>query len=166
MLGLTLARPERPMDDEWRRVAVRPRGSALLGISFPPRQVEAFRLQSPATLDSLLEYPFELLRLGAYWDRIESTAGAFDTQELDWQLAAAERAGKKVILSIGPLKNFGYPEYYVPRHQLERPLREGALIRPEDHASLLTAAKRFITRVVPKYRGRTSVLAWHLNYKP
>src|SRR2546428_6465349 len=165
MLGLRLAKPERPMDDEWRAVEVRPRGSALLGISFRPRQVEAFGLEGPATLDSLLEYPFELLRLGAYWDRIESTAGAFDTHELDWQLGAAERAGKKVILSIGPLKNFGYPEYYVPKHQVERPLREDALVRPEDQPSLLAAAKRFISRVVTRYRGRDSVVAWQLEHE-
>jgi hypothetical protein len=127
--------------------------------------VEAFGLDGSATLDSLLEYPFELLRLGAYWDRIESTAGAFDTQELDWQLAAAERAGKKVILSIGPIKNFGYPEYYVPKHQLERPPREGALVRPEDQASLLSAARRFISRVVTKYRSRDSIVAWQLEHE-
>jgi len=28
--------------------------------------VEAFGLEGPATLDSLLAYPFELLRLGAF----------------------------------------------------------------------------------------------------
>jgi len=165
MLGLTLAKPERPLNDEWRRVEVRPRDSALLGISFRPRQVEAFGLEGPATLDSLLEYPFELLRLGAYWDRIESTAGEFDTHELDWQLAAAERAGKKVILSVGPIKNFGYPEYYVQKHQLERPLREGALVRPGDQPGLLSAAKRFINRVVTKYRSRDSVVAWQLEHE-
>ncbi len=165
MLGVTLAKPERPMDDDWRRVVVRPRDSALLGISFRPRQVEAFGLGGPATLDSLLAYPFELLRLGAYWDRIETSAGEFDTQELDWQLAAAERAGKMVILSLGPIKNFGYPEYYVPKHQLERPLREGSLVRPDGHTSLLSAAKRFICRVVTKYRSRESVVAWQLEHE-
>jgi hypothetical protein len=165
MLGVRLARPERPLGDDWRRVAVRPRHSALLGISFRPRQVEAFGLEGPATLDALLEYPFELLRLGAYWDRIETSAREFDTQELDWQLAAAERAGKMVIVSLGPIKNFGYPEFYVPKHQLERPLREGALVRPEGHASLLSAAKRFISRVVTKYRSRDSVVAWQLEHE-
>ena len=165
MLGLRLATSERPMNDEWRRVAVRPRDSVLLGISFRPRQVEAFGLGGPATLDALLEYPFELLRLGAYWDRIETTAHEFDTHELDWQLEAAERAGKKVILSLGPIKNFGYPEYYVPSHLVERPLREGALVRPEDHASLLSAARRFISRVVIKYRSRDSVVAWQLEHE-
>jgi hypothetical protein len=153
------------MQDDWRRVAVGPRDSALLGISFRPRQVEAFGLGGQATLDSLLEFPFELLRLGAYWDRIETSADEFDTQELDWQLAAAERAGKMVILALGPIKNFGYPEYYVPKHQLERSLREGALVRPEGQASLLSAAKRFISRVVTKYRSRDSVVAWQLEHE-
>ena len=165
MLGVRLAKPQRPMRDDWRRVAVRPRESALLGISFRPRQVEAFGLGGQATLDALLEYPFELLRLGAYWDRIETSAREFDTQELDWQLAAADRAGKMVILSVGPVKNFGYPEFYVPKHQLDRPLREGALVEPEGQASLLSAAKRFISHVVTKYRGRDSVVAWQLEHE-
>jgi len=153
------------MSDAWRRVAVRPRNSALLGISFRPRQVEAFGLDGPATLDVVLKYPFELLRLAAYWDRIESSDGELDTRELDWQLAAAERAGKRVILSIGPIKNFGYPEYYVPKHQLEGPLREGALVRPEGHSKLLSAARGFITAIVTKYQGRDSVVAWQLEHE-
>ena len=165
MLGVRLAKPQRPMHDDWRRVAVRPRESALLGISFRPRQVEAFGLRGQATLDALLEYPFELLRLGAYWDRIETSGREFDTQQLDWQLAAAERAGKMVILSVGPVKNFGYPEFYVPKHQLDRPLREGALVQPEGQASLLSAAKRFISHVVTKYRSRDSVVAWQLEHE-
>src|SRR5712692_1638537 len=117
------------MRDDWRRVAVRPRESALLGISFRPRQVEAFGLGGQATLDALLEYRFELLRLGAYWDRIETSAREFDTQELDW------------------------------------PLREGALVEPKGQASLLSAAKRFISHIVTKYRGRDSVVAWQLEHE-
>ena len=165
MLGTRLANPERQMHDDWRRVPVRPRDSALLGVSFRPRQVEAFGLDGPATLDSLLEYPFEMVRLAAYWDRIETSGSEFDTHDLDWQLAAAERAGKMVILSIGPIKNFGYPEYYVPKQQLDRPLREGALVRPEDHASLLSAARRFISHIVTKYRSRNAVVAWQLEHE-
>ena len=133
----------------------------MLGISFRPRQVEAFGLGGHTTLDALLEYPFELLRLGAYWDRIETSGREFDTQQLDWQLAAAERAGKMVILSVGPVKNFGYPEFYVPKHQLDRPLREGALVEPEVQASLLSAAKSFISTSSSRSRlcGRVAARA-------
>ena len=37
--------------------------------------------------------------------------GMVDTDEVDWQLEAAERAGKRVIMCLGPIKSFGYPEY-------------------------------------------------------
>ncbi|HYL07748.1 MAG TPA: hypothetical protein VEU76_04320 [Candidatus Udaeobacter sp.] len=146
-------------------MAVRPRHSTQLGISFRPRQAEAFGLELRTTLDELLAYPFELVRLAAYWDRIESSSGEFDTRELEWQVDAAERAGKKVILAIGPIKNFGYPEFYVPRHHLERPLREGSVVRPEAHAELLSAAKRFIAHIVAGYQRRAAVVAWQLEHE-
>jgi len=130
--------------------------------AFGPRQVEAFGLGGQTTLDALLEYPFELLRLGDYWDRIETSGREFDTQQLDWQLAAAERAGKMVILSVGPVKNFGYPEFYVPKHQLDRPLREGALLS-------LRFRRAFCLRPRASYphrhRGRDSVVAWQFEHE-
>jgi hypothetical protein len=165
MLGLKLARPEQPMRDEWRQVSVRPRQGTLLGISFRPRQVEAFGLDGHATLATLLAYPFEIIRLAAYWDRIATRADEFDTSELDWQFDAAENAGKRVILSVGAIKNFGYPEFYVPQHQLDGPLREGSLVTPQTHGALHSAARRFISRIVARYRGRTSLVAWQLEHE-
>jgi hypothetical protein len=137
----------------------------LLGISFRPRQVEAFGLEAEATLGALLAYPFDLIRLGAYWNRIEPRPGEFDTGELDRELEAAERTGKQVILSVGPIKNFGYPEFFVPDHRLARPLEEGSVVRPATHAALLAAATTFIRQVVERYRDRTSVVAWQLEHE-
>ena len=164
MFDVRIARPERPMTEDWRRVEVTPRHSALLGISFRPRQAEAFGLEANATLDALLKYRYQLVRLAAYWDRIESPA-EFDTHELDTQLGAAERAGKMVIISIGAIKNFGYPEFYVPKHVLDRPLREGSIVRPDTHAVLLSAVKRFISHIATRYRGHGSVVAWQLEHE-
>ena len=59
--------------------ALEPRGATLLGISFRPRQVEALGLDAPATLRTLLSYPFQLIRLGAYWNRMEPAPGVFLT---------------------------------------------------------------------------------------
>src|SRR6266851_7062017 len=81
-----LKEPERAVDATWTQLPIRPRGQTLLGISFRPRQVEAFGLDAKATLGDLLAYPFDLIRLGAYWNRIEARPGEFDTGELDRQL--------------------------------------------------------------------------------
>lgn len=118
-----------------------------------------------STLTGLLAYPFELVRLAAYWNRIESVADAFDTTELDRQVEAAERAGKQIILCVGAIKNFGYPEFFVPPHRLDPPIREGSVVRPATHASLCAGAAAFVTRIVTRYRDRASIVAWQLEHE-
>jgi hypothetical protein len=164
-LETRIKRASQPLAGAWKDMPVRPRGATLLGISFRTPQVEAFGLEGPATLQTLLAHRFQLIRLGAYWSRIEPRAGDFDTTELDWQIEAAERAGKQIILAVGAVKTFGYPEFFVPRHWLEQPLREGSLVRPTTHPGLLRGATQFITRVVSRYRNRDSIVAWQLEHE-
>ena len=160
-----MATPQQPVDNRWKSIPVAPRDDCRIGISFRPRQIEAFGLDGPSTLTTLLAFPFEIVRLGAYWNRIEGPDGAFDTSELDWQLAAVERARRQVLLSLGPVKNFGYPELFVPAHHLKVPLREGSVVLPETHPGLLEAATRFLTAIVGRYRDRTSIFAWQLEHE-
>lgn len=160
-----LARPTQPLTERWREIPVRPRGSALLGLSFRPRQIEALDLDFDTTLRALLEYPFQLIRLGAYWDRMEPAPDAFVTDELDRQVDAAEAAGKQIIICVGPIKTFGYPEFFVPAHHLPQPLREGQLVEPADNRALLDASTAFITKVVQRYRDRTAVIAWQVEHE-
>ena len=91
-----IARSRQPLTRAWKDVPLAPRGATLLGISFRPFQVEAFGLDRRATLERLLAYPFQLIRLGAYWSRIEPQGGEFDTSEFDWAIEAAERAGRRL----------------------------------------------------------------------
>jgi len=79
---------------------------------------DADRQQPTQGRDTLLTYPFHLIRLGAYWNRMEPEPGIFYPDELDWQIDAAERARKHIILCVGPLKTFHYPEFFVPAHYL------------------------------------------------
>jgi hypothetical protein len=146
-------------------MAVEPRGSTLLGISLRPPQLDAFGLDGPACLEELLTHPFQLIRLGAYWNRIEPEPGAFQPDELDWQVDAAEAAGKQIIICVGALKTFGYPEFFVPEHHLAKPLMEGALVEPAAHEELLGAAIAFSTRVVERYRERKMIVAWQVEHE-
>ncbi len=154
-----------PLTDAWQRLPVAPRGSTLLGISFRPLQAAAFGLDARATLQALLDYPFPLVRLGAYWNRIEPEPGALHIEELDGQIEAAERAGKQIILCVGPLKTFGYPEFFAPAHHLREPFPEGALVRPSAYPALLEAATAFLARLVERYKAHESILAWQLEHE-
>src|ERR1700693_3016314 len=96
---------------------------------------------------------------------MEPEPGTFSFDELDWQIAAAEQAGKHIILCVGPLKNFSYPEFFVPAHHLRRPFPEHTLIKPSAYPSLLTAATDFITRLVERYTDRKGIVAWQLEHE-
>jgi hypothetical protein len=154
-----------PLRDAWRQKPVARRGATRLGISFRPLQAQAFGLEVHAALGELLAYPFELIRLGAYWNQIEAAAGEFQTAELDWQIEAAEKAGKEIILCVGPIKTFGYPEFFAPAHHLRNPFPERTLIKPAAYRELLEAATAFITRIVEHYRGHQSIIAWQLEHE-
>jgi hypothetical protein len=144
---------------------VLPSGGAPLGISFRPLQAQALGLEPEAALRELLGYPFETIRLAAYWDRIEPAPGEFDPSWLDWQVDAAERAGKRIILCVGPVKAFGYPEFFVPAHRLPEPLPEGRLVTPETHRPLLEAGIEFLTRIIDRYADRGQVVAWQVEHE-
>ena len=144
---------------------VPPRGAVPLGISFRPLQAEALGLDPGAALTALLRHPFELIRIAAYWDRLEPGPGAFEFGEFDRVLDAAERAGKRVIVGLGPVKNFGYPEFFVPGHHLDRPLPEGRLVTPQTHPRLLEAATGFVTRLVRRYRDREAITTWQVEHE-
>jgi hypothetical protein len=171
LLGVPLAsemrilRAARPLTDAWKSVAVEPRGATLLGLSYRPRQAEALGLDVQRTLQTLLAYPFQIVRLGAYWNRIETAPGVFDTAELDWQVEAATRAGKQIVICVGALKTFGYPEFFAPSHHLPRALPDRTRIRPEAFASLLTAGTEFIARTVDRYKTYSGVIAWQVEHE-
>lgn len=155
---------ERPFTSRWRSIPVPPRDGTRLGLSFRPRQCEDLGLDPRETLDALLGLPYEVVRLAAYWDRIAPSQGARDHDELDWQLEAAERAGKKVIVNLGAVKSFGYPEYFVPPYLLDAPLPEGRLITPDTHPRLLDAATAHLADLVARYAGRSSIIAWQVEH--
>jgi hypothetical protein len=161
---LRFAHARQALTDAWRQMPVESRDSTRLGISFRPRQAETFGLGVQESLHRLLEYPFPLLRLGAYWNKMEPTPGSWRPDELDRQVDAAEEAGKQIILCVGAVKTFGYPEYFVPDHVLRAPLREGALVRTWDHPELLDGATGFISRVVQRYRDRAAIVAWQVEH--
>jgi hypothetical protein len=159
-----VARAARPVTDRWQQMEVVPRDETLLGISFRPLQAEAFGLCVSSTLRALLAMPFDVVRLGAYWNRLEPAAGQLCFAELDEQVAAVEAAGKRIVLCVGAVKCFGYPEVFVPAHQ-HAPLPEGSLVEPGTHEELLEAAVEFVGRVVERYRHREAILAWQVEHE-
>jgi glycosyl hydrolase family 42 (putative beta-galactosidase) len=162
---LKIRRAERPLTERWAALPVEPGGQTLLGLSFRPLQAEALGLDPRESLAQLLGYPYQVIRLAAYWDRLEPAPGKFDPSDLDWQVEAAAAAGKQIIICLGAVKGFGYPEFFVPAHHLPAALPERTLIEPHTHPNLLAAATAFITRVVRHYASHGTVIAWQVEHE-
>ena len=165
IMEFRLKKAVQTLTEAWQRLPVRRRGATRLGISFRPLQAVAFGLEVRPALQTLLAYPFQIIRLGAYWNRMEPKPGIFQTDELDWQIEVAESAGKQIILCLGALKTFGYPEFFVPEHYLNQPFLEHSLVGPSEYPDLLRAATEFILRLVERYKGQPSILAWQLEHE-
>jgi hypothetical protein len=160
-----VARAAQPLTARWQQVPIQGRGATLLGLSFRPPQVDALGLNLRDALTRLLEYPFHLVRLGAYWRRLEPAPGAFVPDDLDWQIQAAQKAGKQVVLCVGAVKCFGYPEFFVPSWRLPRPIREGSVLHADDHAWLLEPALEFVSRIVERYRDCSAIVGWQIEHE-
>jgi hypothetical protein len=163
---LRIADVNQPLTDEWSRMPIASRGSSLLGISFRPLQIIAFGMDIRSTLQALLKYPIQIVRVGVYWDRIEPYPGVFDTSELDWIIDSIEGAGAKIILCVGALKTFGFPDYHIPQHYMPQPFADRTLITPAAHPALLDAAQDSVSKIVERYKSRESIIAWQLENEP
>jgi hypothetical protein len=163
---IRIAAADQALTGRWSQRPVTPPGQTMLGISFRPLQAVALGRDPAQVLAQLLPYPFPLIRLAAYWRQLEPAPGRFDPSELDAQIDAATAAGKKIILCVGAVKSFGYPEFFVPVHHLPEPLPEGQLIGPQSHPGLLARATEFLGRVVERYLDHPAIVAWQVEHEP
>jgi Beta-galactosidase len=163
---ITVTNPIRPLTSRWEELPVEPPGATMLGISYRPLQAAALGLDPKRALADLLQYPFAVIRLAAYWNQLEHGAGHLEAGVLDRQVDAAAQAGKKIIMCVGAVKAFGYPEFFVPARHLPSPLPEGRLVSPHSHPELVSAAASFAGRVVERYRDRAEIIAWQVEHEP
>jgi hypothetical protein len=163
---IRIARASQPLTSRWSELPVTPPGSTMIGISYRPLQAAALGLDPRHVLAELLNYPFPLIRLAAYWNQLEPGPNRLETSALDRQIDDATQAGKKIILCVGAVKAFGYPEFFVPVHHLPQPLPEGRLITPQTHPRLADAAAGFVGRLVERYRDRSEIIAWQVEHEP
>lgn len=164
-MSLHLRRLGQPASRRWETIPVAPHGGTKLGFSFRLPQAELMGLYPPKALGDLLELGFDTVRLAALWNRLEPDAGSFDWSSLDGQVETATKAGIEVILALGPLKNFGYPEFHVPGHHLPTPLPEGRLVTARSHPELAHSALAFLERLLERYRGVRSITAWQVEHE-
>ena len=77
---------------------------------------------------------------------------------------SSERAGKQIIVCVGALKTFGYPEFFAPGHVVPS-LPENTRIGASEYGVLLSAACEFIERIVDRYKRSGRIVAWQMEHE-
>ena len=140
------------------------REAIRIGTTYSRRQSEYLDQDWKKVYISILDMGFDILRLGAYWDRIEKEEGIYNFESLDWQIEEAKKKNIPVILTVG-MKAPRWPEYYIPEWCLKRArLRYGQDVSESDYVREKTIA--FIRETVNRYKDESIICCWQVENEP
>lgn len=125
------------------------------GVSFNTLYAEELGLDPKATYLAILDdLGVRHLRLAAHWTMVEPTRDKYDFNELDFQLAEAEKRNADVVFSVGR-RLPRWPECHIP------PWAD-ALPWEEQKQEL----RDYITAVVNRYKEYPSITYWQVENEP
>jgi hypothetical protein len=125
------------------------------GMSFNVMYASELGLDWKETYDAILnDLGVRHLRLAAHWPMVEPGRGVYNFEELDYQIAEAERVGADVVLAIGR-RLPRWPECHVPKW--------AQTLSPEERN---TTQLEYMEAVVNRYKGSPAVTIWQVENEP
>ncbi len=125
------------------------------GMSFNTLYARELGLDWKETYDAILDdLRVKHLRLAAHWPMVEPSKDTYNFEELDYQIAKAQRSGATVILAVGR-RLPRWPECHVPEWARDLPWDE----QKEEIRSL-------IATVVNRYKDEPSIRYWQVENEP
>src|SRR6266571_199665 len=118
-----------------------------VGVSLSHRAARDLGLDPVHAFEQLASCGFAPIRLSAYWDWDPGD----DYRILDSMVAAAERLGSSIVITVG-MKAMRWPEFYIP-----------ATIQRDQ---LALAVVDFASTTVARYRHSPVVEAWQVEPRP
>lgn len=141
-----------------------PLDKLAIGGTFSPLETEYLELDTIDALRDVLSLKLDYIRLGAYWNRIETREGHFEFDALDALITEAEKAGVPVVLTVG-IKAPVWPEFHIPWWvwESESLPPTGLLTRS---ARLRELAGRFVRTVVERYAEWDAISVLQVENEP
>lgn len=125
------------------------------GATFSELYAEELGLNWKETYSAILnDLNIKKIRLIAYWNRIEPEKGATNFDDLDWQIAEAQKKNKEITLAVG-FRVPRWPECHIPEWAANLPKEEFEKI-------VLT----YLETVVNRYKTNPAIKIWQIENEP
>ncbi len=85
----------------------------LIGTTYSYPHLKELELSVDESLQTLLDFGFDIVRLGTYWNDIQVNEDDFNLSEIHSILEKFENAGQKTVVTVG-MKAPRWPEFYIP----------------------------------------------------
>ncbi len=139
-------------------------GRAEVGVTYSPREATFRNLPWQETFSAALDASPALVRLGVYWNEVETRPGTYDFSTIDWLLDQASARQQRVVLSVG-MKAPRWPEYYLP-DWLASSLVVADRGVVSDDAQVRAATRALLAATIEHLRGRKLIAAWQVENEP
>ncbi len=125
-----------------------------LGITYLGHEVIKRGLNPAQALNLISELNIDTVRVGALWNQIQPQPDTWDFDALDQTLDHLQSCKLDIVLTVG-MKAPRWPEFYLPQWLSGRNLEQ---VTEQTH--------QFISKVVNRYKGLSSLLAWQVENEP
>ncbi len=125
------------------------------GVSFAPTQAQYLGLDWKETYRAILDdLDVDAIRIAALWNEVEKEKGVYDFADLDYQVQAAAKRDKRIILAMGR-RLPRWPECHEPTWQHGKTMVE---TEPD--------IRRLIETIVTRYRDVPQIAVWQVENEP
>lgn len=153
------------MQFPWQKQIVK--RPSKLGTTFSQYQCSYYGFDFKPAFQEVLTLNFDIVRLCAYWNEIESEKGKYDFSTLDWLIDESKKfPNTKLVLAVG-IKTPRWPEFHFPNwavneFNVEWQENEARASQTE----LQELAIKFIGAVVERYRDNPQVQYFQIENEP
>jgi hypothetical protein len=125
------------------------------GMSFNTQYARELGLDPKKTYDAILDdLGVRHLRLAAHWPMIEPTNGAYNFQDIDYQVRRAEEVGAEVVFAVGR-RLPRWPECHVPEWA-----------KTLDVETRQAEQLEYMEKVITRYKDSPAIKVWQVENEP
>jgi len=125
------------------------------GVDFSQMQAQSLGLDWKEVYSAMIDdLGVKNIKIHTQWDWLEGKQGIYYFDDVDWQLAQAERKGVNIIYVVG-MKSGRWPECHIPvwANELSEQQQQDEILK-------------YIEKVVSRYKNSASIINWQVENEP